>query len=221
MYGEGPPRGEREGESRNRAKKRQKARYVLGHSITPPLAHPTRFSSLQAPPGTTARHTVSDSMGHLVDHDVILHRSVTAGLERMKRQNAPSEVKSEKKTHIGQRPYEHPTLTRLPTTSTPIISSSPILPKEEKEKKGHSLRRRSKIRIVNPRSILHAHQNPIPLLPALPKITLLEIKRLLGKPIPIRKVMHGIDNIKRVRLGCVDVGCCGGVLRVRVYLVEV
>ena len=151
-------RGEREkGVPRKRGKKRKEARNVLSHSITPPLAHPTRLSSLQAPPSTTTRHTVSDSMGHLVDHDVILHRSITAGLKKMEYQNALSGVKSEKKTHVGKRPYEHPTLTRLPTTSIPIISSSPILPKEEREKKRHSLRRRSKIRIINPRSILHTH----------------------------------------------------------------
>ena len=82
-------------------------------------------------------------------------------------------------------------------------------PSQRRAKKRHSLRRRSKIRIVNPRSILHTHQNPIPLLPVLAKITLLEIKRLLGKPIPIRKVMHGVDKKGRGREGKGDVRCGG------------
>ena len=89
-------RGEREkGAPRKRGKKRQKARNVLSHSITPPLAHPTGLRSLQAPAGTATRHTVSNTMGHLVDHDIILYRSVTAGLKRMKCQNALS--RSEKR----------------------------------------------------------------------------------------------------------------------------
>ena len=92
-----------------------------------------------------------------------------------------------------------------------------------KRKKGTHSGGVAKFALLTPEasSIVHTHQNPIPLLPALPKITLLEIKRLLGKSIPIRKVMHGIDNVKRVCLGCVDVGCRGGVLRVCVYPVEV
>ena len=90
-------KGEREGGEGVPRKKRQEARHVLSHCITPPLTHPARFSSLQAPPGTTTRHTVSNTMGHLVNHDVILHRSVTAGLSKMKCQNALSGVKSEKK----------------------------------------------------------------------------------------------------------------------------
>jgi len=196
-------------------------RNLLSHSITPPLAHPTRLSSLQAPPRTTTRHTVRDPMGHLVDHDVVLHRSITAGLKEDEVLKRAIGSEKPKKTHVGKCPDEHPTLTRLPTKTHPIPSSAPSFPKTTQKKKGHSLRRRGKIRIVNPRSILHTHQNPIPLPPALPKVTLLEIERLLGKPIPIRKVMHAINDIKRVRLGCVDVGCNGGVLRVRVHPVEV
>ena len=170
MYGEGPPRGEREGESSNREKKRQKARYVLGHSITPPLAHPTRLRSLQAPPGTTTRHTVSNTMGHLVDHDVVFHRSVTAGLKKMEYQNALSGAKSEKMTHVGKCPDEHPTLTRLPTTSTPIISSSPILPKEEKGKKGTHSGGVAKFALLTPEASCMLIKTLSPSFPPFPRL---------------------------------------------------
>jgi hypothetical protein len=51
----------------------------LGHSIRPALTHTTGLGGLQAAAGSTASHAVSDTVGHLVDDNVVLERAVAVG----------------------------------------------------------------------------------------------------------------------------------------------
>lgn len=107
----------------------------------------------------------------------------------------------ESSTHrLCQCPDVHPHLTRL------------------------SIRGRSKVRVVGPRRILNGHENRIALFAALTQVVGLEIVCCLREAIPVlsewisdaeanggqshrayHQVVHGVDYIKRVRDGGVDI----------------